>query len=482
MPKVPGSDYVSSQQVPESAPFVEASGTALAAPALAAEQGFKQLQAESMLAQRHVQYIEAERDRQNKAATVLGAVNDATGQIFQEENRLRFGYTDENGNKVPPAGSADYIPKLQERFKGISDSIIGSTNEPDVKTALDRGLKQLWESRLIHAQSFTTSLHVQEQESEDIVKANESAGLAAVAGDPIDRERIKNQYLNTLDVKYGTGRPKYVEALKKAFNTKVQTAYMQHKLESDPLGFAIAYDKGEFNDVPYDTRTHLLNQYNAKKHQEDARQKQLVADNRSLYDQKFYADLNDQKVSPAEMEQIKTGTHPYYTSKEYAHIKHLYDNPPDGRGNTEIGAIRDQYLGGIVNIPTVQYIQHYRQQAVNLSQKLGVQNKDITKFLEELKHDTVTATVGNIRAITEEMKKFEAGMKAERDGSIGIPIYDKMLKGKFDNADGMGRGLILQGGKADEALKAAREQYKNILQQNKNTPAGKLDSIKLPER
>lgn len=480
MPKVPGSDYVSSQQVPGNAPFEQASGAALAAPALAAEQGFKQLQAEGMLAQRHIQYIEAERDRQNKAATVLGAVNDATGQIFQEENRLRFGYTDEDGNKVSPAGSVDYIPKLQSKFKDISDSIIGSTDEPDVKTALDRGLKQLWESRLIHAQSFTTQLHVQEQEADDIVKANESAGLAAIAGDPIDRERIKNQYLNTIDVKYGGERPKYVELLKKTFNTKVQTAYMQHKLETDPMGFAIAYDKGEFNDVPYDTRTHLLNQYNTRKNQEEARQKQIVADNRSLYDQRFYADLNEQKVSPAELEQIRTGNHPYYTSKEYAHIKHLYDNPPDGQGNTQIGAIRDQYLGGIINVPTVQYIQHFRQQAVDLSRSLGVQNKDITKFLEELKHDTVTATIGNIRVITEEMKKFEAGMKAERDGSIGIPFYDKMLKGKFDNADGMGRGMILQGGNANDALKAAREQYKNILQQNKNTPAGKLDSIKLP--
>lgn len=483
MPKVP--EYVASQGVPGSAPFEHASPVGFGAPAaLAAEKGFKEMEAVGLLAQRHIQYIEAEEARQRIASKVLGHINNATEQATDIQTKMRQGYKDAvTGEWVPPVSSENFVNEFSLQYKKMHEGLLSSVqDEPIVQGALDKGLKRLYESQLIEATHFSRALHVQEQQGDDIVQADKSAQLAATAARPEEREARKNQYLTELDVKYGDSQPKYVEKLKRDYQIKVDTAYMQHKLETDPMDFAIRNDKGEFNNVPYAARSHLLNQYNTKVKAEQERQKELWKDNKKLYDQRFFADLNSGKVPWEEMEKIRNGTHDWYTSQEYPHLLNLWNSPPDGRGNKEVAALRDQYLGNLTSIPTLQYIQHYRDETNKLSKAIGVQNKGVTAFLEELKHDMVTATAGNTRETNNELKKFEAGLKSTKESTIGMSFYDHMIRGQLENADGMGRGMILGGGgkvTAEQALKAVREQYDSVIKKRAETPIGKLDKIRI---
>src|SRR6266446_7783767 len=248
-PKVP--EYISSQQIPGSVPFEQASGAALSTTERTAEAGFKNLEATGLLAQRHIQYIEAEKDRNRQANLVMTKSNEATAWFGDTEKQLQNGYKDDNGQQVPPVGSEDYIPTLQSKWKDYRANLLDSAGDnPVTRNALDISLKHMYQARLINAQHFSNTLHVQEQESEDKRNAVTSAQLAVDSPSPEARNLVIQTFNAGLDVKYGNGRPKYVEALKENFANHVQANYMEKLLHDDPIQFQIQRDVGAFKDVP----------------------------------------------------------------------------------------------------------------------------------------------------------------------------------------------------------------------------------------
>src|SRR6266850_573554 len=144
MPRVPGSDYVSQQQVPGSGNFEQASGAALAAPYQALEQGAKQIEATGMLAQRHLQYIEAEKQRLEDANFSLNKQNEAIKRYGDLENRLKAGYDDPiTGQHVDAVSSKDYVNGVQTGGKEIQDDILSQIEDPQLKTFVSNHLLQI---------------------------------------------------------------------------------------------------------------------------------------------------------------------------------------------------------------------------------------------------------------------------------------------------------------------------------------------------
>ena len=485
MPRVPGSDYVSQQQVPGSGNFEQASGAALAAPYQVLEQGAKQIEATGMLAQRHLQYIEAEKQRMDDSNTALRNTNAAIIQYGQLEDRLKNGYTDPaTGQKVDAVSAKNYVQSVQDGGKEIQDNLLSQIEDPALKTFIGNHLLQLHDSRLIQAQHYSTSLAIQENQQADIINVQESAANAANADNAIDRNRVINDTKAQIDFKYGSSQPKYAQILKDKFDVSANTAYMQKVLHDDPVMFGVMNDRGDFNKVPYDTRTHLLNQWREARARKVADAKAIYDVNKVIFENDFYAGLNLGTVTPDTMARIAAGRHDYITSKEYPHILQLYNNPPDGRGNQEAGALRDEYLKNLTSIPTIAYINEYSKRAARLSDQLGVQNKGITAFLEELKHDRVTASAGNTKAVNLELNKFEAGLKQIKQGTIGLSFYDHQIRSQLENADGFGRGMIYGGNgtiKSEEALKEVQKQYENVTKKKQETPAGRMDRIRIPD-
>lgn len=482
MPKVP--EYVSSQQVPGSAPFNEASPAILAGPARLATEGARSVEDTGLLAQRHLQYIEAEKRRQQTRDMVANGLLQATKEINDAETKMQLGYNDPTtGDRIAPIGAKDYLAKWNENFNTIKiNALQAAGDDTTAKIALGIGLKQFEELHGSKASHYANTLAIKEAHATDTNQANAAAGLAAIAKDPLERDTIINGYRANLFMKTGVFTADEIATRDKNFTNHAQLEYMRYKLLTDPLGFQIANDKGEFKDVDPVAKAQALNHsVTMLKAQADERKRVHEANRQIFINERFAPDMNNGAVPAAEMEQIKNGTHQWILSTEYPHWKKLWDNPPDGTGNQEIRSLRDSYLSNVTNYPTLQYIQHYRELTVGLMKELGVQNKEVTTFLEELKRDASTARSGDAQAITQGLRKLEAGLKAEKEGAIGIRIYDNMLKSQFDNMDGEARGLVIADPKnVDKVLTDMRQKYKDVLNKRKDTTPGKLDKVNIP--
>lgn len=482
MPKVPGSDYVSQVSVPGEAPFEKASGSALAAPFLAAEQGAKQLQAEGMLAQRHVQYIEAEKERQRQANEVVKKLNDATAFFGATEYQLQNGYTDVDGTKVPPVGSEKYESTLNSKFQDYKGGFINSA-DPVIRPALELGLNRMYQSRMIHAQHYATSLHVQEQESEDKLNAVESAKLAVAAPTPEEKDRIIQTYNAGLDVKYAGSRPKYVESLKENFAKGVQTAYMENLMYTNPMKFADLRDQGAFKDVPVHEQIRILDQYATRQNRAVAQEKQIYDANREMGRQQMYARFNravgTEPVSEFEMQTIAEGNHPYFDAKEYPELRRLRDNPPNGAGSESIRALRAEYLDKL-GYRSLTGINSYQQRAVDMGKSLGAPNPELTKFMEELKSDWRSITsMGNVQT-NKNVQIFKEDNEQDKKPSPFGGVMSNIAKDRERKYEAYGESLIRKYGYTPEAAAdAVRKKREADTKARKGTLQDTIDSIQI---
>src|SRR5258705_3287249 len=153
---VPGSDYTASQQVPGAGNFEQMSAAPAVETTSLIRQAGKNMEDTALLAQRHVQYIEAEKERERQANTVQTESNKGTMFFGELERRLQSGYTDPaTGQYVPPVGSEHYVPRLQEEFEKYKGKALAAYNDqPGVQNALDIGLKRMYDARLIHAFNY----------------------------------------------------------------------------------------------------------------------------------------------------------------------------------------------------------------------------------------------------------------------------------------------------------------------------------------
>jgi len=480
MPRVPNSNYVASQGVPGSAPFEQATGVAFGqAGAEAAHRGAAGVEAAALLAQRHIQYIEAEEKRQRQANAVVTKLNGATEFFGNAEKQLQFGYKDESGQYVPPVGSVDYIPTLQKKFKDYQTNLLSTVqDDPGVKNALDIGLKRMYDARLINAQHFARTLHVQEQEAEDINNAAVSAKLAVESPTPEARDVVRDTFNAGLDVKYGNGRPKYVEALKQKFNDQVQANYMELLLNQDPIKFQIQRDAGAFKDVPVHTQVSILDRYNTKIRQkaiEDGKiHDAVIAEGR----ERTASLANYGLLSNEELESIKGGYHKFYKANEYEHIAAVNERAPDGTGTMQIRALRNEYLDN-QGYMSVDKIQKYIAAATKMSSDLGRQHPELTRFKEELKADQRSITSMDNVQLNKNIKSLKDDLDQDKKVSPFGGIMTNIQKQKEDKLRAYGDVLIRGGMSPKEAAIEVRRRRQENEKASKETIQGIIDNIKV---
>lgn len=162
MPKVP--EYVSSQQVPGNAPFGEASPAVLAGPAEALTRGAQITEAAGLQALRHVQYMEAEKARQDRSDATVKAQGVAHERIIQAANDLLIGKVDETGTVTEaPATSSDYYPRLKQKIAEITQDVAGQEKDQFIAAGVRKGLDQVINLHQIEGLHFARRMYVNEQ-------------------------------------------------------------------------------------------------------------------------------------------------------------------------------------------------------------------------------------------------------------------------------------------------------------------------------
>lgn len=476
MPKVPGSDYVSSQQVPGSAPFEQATGVAFGQAAdVAAEKGFKTIEAEGMLAQRHVQYVEAENARRRQINDVLTSSNTATEKILKAENDLQLGYKNPDGTYVPGVSSKDYVSSWQQKFKDISDETLSGVTDPGVKAALQIRLKQMYDGRLIQANHYSQVQAIQEQKAEDIANYKTSSTLAVENQDPLERNRIINEFNAALELKYGNTQPLYVQNLKEKFAEEVQSKYMRYLLRTDPIKFDIQNEAGAFDKVPPIVRTQIINEWVTANRQETARIDKLQKEHGDYNREIMAGRANYGALTANELERIRTGNMPGIKAEEYEHWRKWNETAPGNEGTQQVRALRDEYLNNLgYRSPNV--ITKYTQAATELGMTLGNQHPELTRFKEELKADWRASVNMDAAQVNRNVKILDDALDAEKKSSIS-PIMNNILKAREERMRGKARGEVRRGADPREtADKLIKERDKGRKQQE-NTTQGVIDSI-----
>lgn len=475
--KVPGSDYVSSVSVPGSAPFQEASGAAFSVAQRTVAEGADKIEATGMLAQRHIQYAEAEKERQRQADLVLGKVNEATRRYGQLENDLKFGYHDQAENQyVPPVNSASYVPKLTEGADRINKDILDTVEDPNVKVAVSRGLKQLYESRLIQGQHFSTTLHVEEQQAADIAKGAETAQLAVRADNEIEQKKHIDSYLNYLDYKYGNSRPKYVAALKQKFTTEVKVAAMDHVSNSDPLKFQINYEKGMYNDVPIKDVDEAMARSKRKLEDAEKAKQKTHDEQKKMYEDEFVAPSANYGALPAEwLEEVRRGDHPLIPATDYPKWKNINDKALlNSAPAQQIRALRQKYATD-PNGNDVATIKSYQRDLHSLVEKMdGATNPEIIKFGEHLQAMERAARNLNASEISAEVSKFRSYMKSQSKPGIDL---NQIIKNSEKRLEGEGEKAIKGGAKAEDVIKRIEADKAKFRERLKTLPQSKIDDL-----
>ncbi len=189
MPKVPPSTYVATQGVPGAAPLEYANASVMALPYRTAEQGFDKIEATGLLAHRHFQVIEFEKEKQRQADALLAGVQTAAERITDAENELRFGKVDPDGTIAEaPATSADYLSRWQTHASQIQRDVLAGTTDEAVSQLLNRELSKKFGLRSFDARRHATKLYVDEQEAEADAKENQALRLYVNETDPEEAE------------------------------------------------------------------------------------------------------------------------------------------------------------------------------------------------------------------------------------------------------------------------------------------------------
>jgi hypothetical protein len=479
MPKVPGSDYTSSQSVPGNAPFEQATGVAFGqVQATEIERGGKALEATGLLAQRHLQYIQAEEDRQRRVNDVVTGSNAATEKILKAENGLQTGYQDENGQYVPPVGSKNYVTAWQDKFKSIQDETLTDVQDPATRNALDISLKRMYEGRLIQASHYARVLNVKEQRANDLANVEATSNLVVNEDNPLERDRLLQTFSASIDLKYGNSDPEYTTKLKQHFESTMQAKYMKSLMARDPIKYEIQLEAGAFDKVDPDVRRQINDAYVSRNEKETRRLDGLQKENTAMGREQMAAKANFGQITANELEQIRTGMHPYVKAAEYEHWKKWNDNAPAGEGTQQVRALRNEYLDkrGYMSLDD---IKRYSALSTQMGLDLGTQHPELTRFKEELKADWRSITsMDNV-----EMNKNRRALKDDLDqdkkppSPFGGPM-SKSQAAKEERLRAYGDVLLKQGYSAKDAAAEVRKRRAEQDKKYDDTTQGIIDRIR----
>lgn len=474
-------EYVSSQSVPGGAPYQEATGAAFGQQtAQIVAQGGENIKDTALLAQRHIQYIEAEKARQDRADKVANAYADATRDLNETEKRFQQGYVDPaTGKRIDPVGSANYMSEWYKAFDEIKTKYVKSAgDDSDLQALMERTLTDMGRQRSIHADHYSTTLNVQEQKAEDFKQADNYGKLAAQASTPEERDRLINAYKARLEMRRGSFGEDYIAQRQIAFDKHAKTEYMRHLLHTDPMKFQIQYEAGAFKDLPEDTQKQALSEFRSEQNAQATYDKKIYDDNRQMGRNNTFAQANYGALTAERLERIKSGNDPYLDAHEYDHIRKLNDNAPDGVGTQQVRALRDEYLQA-TGYRSLENINKWHKAANELSLQLGRQHPELTKFQEELKSDW-RSMVGMDRAtVNQNIKKMETDLGTDRPKSTGIGFVDKMIKDADERRVKAGKKQVLEGADPKQAADSVRRAREADKKRSEGTMQGDIDSIQV---
>lgn len=250
--KVPGPDtYISSQSVPGNAPFEQASPEQFSLPERTAAHGFQQIEATGLLAQRHVQYVEAEEARQRQRDAVQLGVADAVEKLNQRETDLQ---------QDPQTTSENFYSKWKDVANEVRQDALSNVKDPNATQALDTAITTHFRLRGTQAWNYGKHLFVEEQSAEADAGANQAIRLYEAAKDPTEGEAALENYRQWLSGKTPVFNPLGTAQRMQKFNDKVMVsqANILSKTSEGRAQLIEMDNAGKFDDVDPQKRSLIM--------------------------------------------------------------------------------------------------------------------------------------------------------------------------------------------------------------------------------
>lgn len=189
---------------------------------------------------------------------------------------------------------------------------------------------------------------------------------------------------------------------------------------------------------------------------EDRRAKAVFKEAQDIVLRQAYGLANFGLYPKSSLEEAKANKDPFISPIEAHALEQRNNLGPSEEGNPQVRVLRDEYLA---QISPPERVEAYRKKANALGKVLGHPNKELTDFLEELKHDTRAERNVAAAELATSSKSLEETIKSEsRPAFPGI--IGQMMKNKeaIERADRIKR--LRRGEKLEDILKDYRERRK----------------------
>lgn len=294
--------------------------------------------------------------------------------------------------KAQVARDPNYLnhPKLfQDGIDTIQTDILGQTDRQPVSQALRVHINSTLPAVSVDVKTNALALMNKAQIADFNTIEDQLAARVAESNDPKERAEARARYKLHLDrmADRAIFDPVEKEKRQSTFDEKTQTRRMEHLRRVSRAELFNKERAGEFNNVAVDKRHRILEAARKDEEAEERRDTKTFKDVQEVVERTWSAQANTGSLSDADLEDALAGKHPYITPDKARQLANINANPPSGTGGSSVRAIMTEYHSGPSSIDR---IQKYRKQLVDLHRQAGRPNKLLDDALDELQTDQRT--------------------------------------------------------------------------------------------